>query len=130
MSVFILSIGFWNYFCCSLSGFIGGFNLLISPILILSHLEVQHFKATINKQVLVEVEHHDAFLYQIETRKKSDPQMGFEPRILRDLNTELMETLWRARVKCESLTRSMICLIGTLRSNDADDNENVQKQLV
>ena len=58
---------------------------MISPILILSHLEVQHFKVTINKQVLVEVEHHDAFLYQIETRKKSEPQMGLEPRILRDL---------------------------------------------
>ena len=85
MSVFILSIGFWNCFCCSLSGFIGGFNLLISPLLILYHLEVQQIKVTINKHVLVEVEHHDTFLYQIETRKKSEPQMGFEPRILSDL---------------------------------------------
>ena len=36
------------------------------------------------------------------TRKKSEPQMGFEPTTLRDLvgcsTTELLETLWRARV--------------------------------
>ena len=36
--------------------------------------------------------------------------MGFEPTTLRDLvdalTTELLETPWRARVKCGSLTRT------------------------
>ena len=30
------------------------------------------------------------------TRKKSEPKMGFEPTTLRDLTTELLETLWWA----------------------------------
>ena len=44
-----------------------------------------------------------------ENSEKSKPQMGFEPTTHDALTTELLETLWRARVKCGSLTRAASC---------------------
>ena len=45
-----------------------------------------------------------------ENSEISEPQMGFEPRpsVINSaaLTTELLETLWRARAKCGSLTRA------------------------
>ena len=52
------------------------------------------------------------FMHHGKLGKKSELQMGFEPTTLRDLVgcsaliTELLETPWRAREKCGSLTRT------------------------